>query len=66
MESEKNTYIEMPKQDTLDKYTITRTLGSGTFAKVKLAQDQDGKQKAIKVFDLNNKEVNMKRQMELI
>ena len=50
---------------TLDKYTLTKTLGSGFSAKVKLAHDDSGKEYAIKIFDLNN-EMNDKRQMELI
>ena len=37
-----------------DKYTLTRTLGSGFSAKVKLAKDIDGQEFAIKIFDQNN------------
>ena len=36
------------------KYTLTKTLGTGFSAKVKLAHDKDGKEYAIKIFDLNN------------
>ena len=49
----------------LDQYRLTKTLGSGFSAKVKLAYDQEGKQYAIKIFDLAKAE-NSTRQMELI
>ena len=39
---------------TLDKYSLTKTLGSGFSAKVKLAHDESGKEFAIKIFDLKN------------
>ena len=50
---------------TLDGYQLTRTLGSGFSAKVKLAQDEHGKQFAIKVFDLDNTE-RTKRKMHFV
>ena len=49
----------------LDKYKLTKTLGAGFSAKVKLAYDDDGNEYAIKIFDLAKSE-NSKRQMELI
>ena len=45
---------------TLDNYKLTKTLGSGFSAKVKLAHDESGKEFAIKIFDLK-KEMNDKR-----
>ena len=42
------------KFSTLDKYTLTKTLGSGFSAKVKFATDTDGNEYAIKLFDLGN------------
>ena len=47
------------------KFRLTKTLGSGFSAKVKLAFDEEGNEFAIKIFDLENTE-NSKRQMELI
>lgn len=40
----------------LDKYKLTKTLGSGFSAKVKLAYADDGKEYAIKIFDLAKSE----------
>ena len=42
----------MPSQ--IDNYTCTKTLGQGISAKVKLAQDQDGKYFALKVYPKDN------------
>ena len=50
---------------TLDQYRLTKTLGSGFSAKVKLAYDQEGKEFAIKIFDLTKTD-NSERQMELV
>ena len=50
---------------TLDKYRLTKTLGSGFSAKVKLGIDEDGNEFAIKIFDMENPS-NNKRQMELL
>jgi hypothetical protein len=41
----------------IDNYTLLKTLGAGVSAKVKLAVDQNGKQYALKIFDLENKSV---------
>ena len=49
----------------LDQYRLTKTLGSGFSAKVKLAYDEAGNEYAIKIFDLAKAE-NSARQMELI
>ena len=38
----------------LDDFTLTRTLGTGFSAKVKLATDSQGKQFAIKIFYHDN------------
>ena len=56
---------ENPIKGTLDQYSLTKTLGSGFSAKVKLAHDASGKEFAIKMFDLGNA-MNDQRQMELI
>ena len=39
---------------TLDGYTLSRTLGQGFSAKVKLGTNEAGKQFAIKMFYLDN------------
>ena len=49
----------------LDKYSLTKTLGCGFSAKVKLGIDEEGNEFAIKIFDMDDKR-NSKRQMELI
>ena len=49
----------------LDQYSLTKTLGSGFSAKVKLATDKDGNEYAIKIFNMENP-MNDQRQMELI
>jgi serine/threonine protein kinase len=38
----------------IDNYTVTKTLGSGISAEVKLASSHDGKQVALKIFDKTN------------
>ena len=43
---------------TIDNFEISKTLGSGFSAKVKLAKDEDGNQYALKIFDLGNKHNN--------
>ena len=45
---------------TLGKYTLTKKLGEGVSAKVKLAHDEDGKPYAIKIFDLSYLATNRK------
>ena len=42
----------------LDKYRLTKTLGSGMSAKVKLAIDEEGNEYAIKIFDMTNQSTN--------
>ena len=44
---------------TIDEYQLSKTLGEGFSAKVKLATGPDGKQYALKIFDLS-KESNSK------
>ena len=44
---------------TIDGYQLSKTLGEGFSAKVKLATGPDGKQYALKIFDLS-KESNSK------
>ena len=41
---------------SIDQYKLTKTLGSGFSSKVKLATDTDGKQYAMKIFDLQKTE----------
>ena len=50
---------------TIDNFEITKTLGTGFSAKVKLAKDQNGKQYALKIFKLGKKH-NDERAMKLI
>lgn len=45
---------------TIDNFTVTKTLGSGFSAKVKLAQDENNNQYALKIFDLTNPRNNKK------
>lgn len=46
---------------TLGKYTLTRTLGSGAYSKVKLAlNNEDGKHYALKIHKKDNKKINAK------
>ena len=45
---------------TLDGFTLGRTLGSGFSAKVKVGQDQQGQEYALKIFDLNNPNFNQR------
>ena len=47
-----------PIKAVLDDYNITKTLGSGFSAKVKLAHKSDGSEYAIKIFDLSNTQNN--------
>jgi len=56
---------EAPIKATLDHYNITKTLGSGFSAKVKLAHKDDGSEYAVKIFDLGNTQNNA-RFMELL
>lgn len=49
---------ERPVKAQLDKYNITKTLGKGFSAKVKLAHQEDGSEYAIKIFDLDNPQNN--------
>ena len=44
----------------VDNYTLGKTLGAGVSAKVKLAQDPQGNQYALKIFDLQNENVTQK------
>merc|ERR1712038_737923 len=44
----------------IDNFTITKTLGSGFSAKVKLAHDEQNNEYALKIFDLNNPRNNKK------
>ena len=46
----------------IDEYKVSKTLGEGFSAKVKLAEGPDGKQYALKIFDLS-KESNNKNAM---
>ena len=55
----------LPVKAVLDKYNLTKTLGSGFSAKVKLAQTDAGDEYAIKIFDLSNSQ-NNGRFMELL
>jgi serine/threonine protein kinase len=41
----------MVKGKRVGKYELGKTLGSGSFSKVKLGQDDDGKQYAVKIID---------------
>lgn len=41
------------------KYTLGQTLGEGGTAKVKIAKDQNNSDVAVKIFSLNNSEVDM-------
>ena len=50
---------------TIDGYTLTKTLGQGFSAKVKLAHDSQGNEYALKIFDLNNPK-NNKKAMDLL
>ena len=50
---------------TIDGYTLTKTLGQGFSAKVKLAHDSTGNEYALKIFDLNNPK-NNKKAMDLL
>ena len=50
---------------TIDGYTLTKTLGQGFSAKVKLAHDSNGNEYALKIFDLNNPK-NNKKAMDLL
>ena len=43
---------------TLDGFTLSRTLGSGFSAKVKLGTSQDGTEYALKIFRLDNPQFN--------
>ena len=45
---------------TIDQYTLLKTLGAGVSAKVKLAQDAEGKKFALKIFDITNPNVTQK------
>ena len=45
---------------TIDGFTITKTLGSGFSAKVKLATDSNDAEYALKIFDLTNPQNNKK------
>jgi len=49
-----------PVKATLDHYYLTKTLGAGFSAKVKLAHKDDGSEYAIKIFDLSNSQNNAK------
>ena len=44
----------------IDNYTLLKTLGAGVTAKVKLAEDQNGKQYALKIFEISNPSVTSK------
>merc|ERR1712038_638942 len=44
----------------IDGFTLTKTLGSGFSAKVKLAQDESNAEYALKIFDLTNPQNNKK------
>ena len=46
----------MVQSGSIDQYKLTRTLGAGFSSKVKLAIDSDGKQYALKIFNLNKTE----------
>lgn len=50
---------------TIDGFQITKTLGSGFSAKVKLAVDDNGDEYALKIFDLTNPK-NNKKSIELL
>ena len=50
---------------TIDGYTLTKTLGQGFSAKVKLAHDSAGNEYALKIFDLTNPK-NNKKAMDLL
>jgi len=50
---------------TIDGFTLTKTLGSGFSAKVKLARDANDAEYALKIFDLTNP-VNSKKAVDLL
>ena len=50
---------------TIDGFTLTKTLGSGFSAKVKLAHDANNDEYALKIFDLTNP-VNSKKAVDLL
>ena len=50
---------------TIDQFTLTKTLGSGFSAKVKLARDSNDAEYALKIFDLTNP-TNNKKAIDLL
>ena len=50
---------------TIDGFTLSKTLGSGFSAKVKLAHDANNDEYALKIFDLTNP-VNSKKAVDLL
>lgn len=50
---------------TIDQFTLTKTLGSGFSAKVKLARDSTDCEYALKIFDLSNP-ANGKKAIDLL
>ena len=52
--------------NVIDSYRLTKTLGSGFSAKVKLAYDSEDNECALKIFDLTNPDINIENTMELI
>ena len=44
--------ISMPVTGSIGKYNLTKKLGKGFSAKVKLAHTNDGQEYALKIFDL--------------
>ena len=45
----------------MDNYILAETLGKGATAKVKAAVDADGREWAIKIFDLTNPKFNSRQ-----
>ena len=50
---------------TIDGFTLSKTLGSGFSAKVKLATDNENNEYALKIFDLTNA-ANNKKAIDLL
>ena len=53
-----DTANDAPIKGVVDKYNLTKTLGKGFSAKVKLAHKDDGSDYAIKLFDLSDAQNN--------
>lgn len=51
---------QYPVKARLGKYNVTKKLGAGFSAKIRLAHTDDGTSYALKIFDLRKKENNTK------